>query len=65
MTPEELHRQELKRIGYKDEVIEVIVNKYIQNTYYEFAEQYHNAKLESEKDNISIPCTCGNKKYTN
>ena len=60
MTPEELHRQELKRIGYKDEVIEVIVNKYIQNAYYEFAEQYHNAKLESQKDNISIPCTCGN-----
>jgi protein involved in ribonucleotide reduction len=46
MSPEEIHRKELKRIGYKDDAIEEIVAKYIQSNTYEFAQEYHKAKLE-------------------
>jgi hypothetical protein len=45
MIPEQLHRAELKKLGYKDEVIELLVTKYIANCTYEFAEAYHQHKL--------------------
>jgi hypothetical protein len=46
MKPEELHRQKLKELGYKDEVIDEIVNKYIVSCTYEFAEAYHTEQLK-------------------
>lgn len=45
MNPEQIHRAELKRLGYKDEAIEELVTKYIANCTYEFAEVYHRHKL--------------------
>ena len=41
MTPEEFHRNILKRLGYRDEIIEKEIERYIQNCTYEFAEAYH------------------------
>lgn len=41
MRAEEVHRKKLKELGYKDEVIEELVTKYIANCTYEFAEAYH------------------------
>ena len=54
MKAEILHRQKLKELGYKDEAIEDIVNKYIGDCTYEFAESYHE-ELSQPKDNwISV-----------
>jgi len=45
MGAEEVHREKLKQLGYKDEAIAKLVNKYIANCTYEFAEAYHAEQL--------------------
>jgi hypothetical protein len=45
MRAEEIHRKKLKELGYKDEVIEELVTKYIANCTYEFAEAYQTELL--------------------
>jgi hypothetical protein len=57
MRAEEVHRNKLKELGYKDEVIEELVYKYIANCTYEFAESYHAELLNI--DSVSVPfCKC-------
>ena len=51
MRAEEIHRNKLKELGYKDEAIEELVYKYIANCIYEFAEDYHQTKLKLLKTN--------------
>jgi len=46
MTPEQLHRKKLKELGYDNEHIEHLVNTYIKNCNYEFAEAYHTEQLK-------------------
>lgn len=44
-TPEEFHRLELKKIGYRDEPTEKIIKLYASNHTYTFAEKYHQEQL--------------------
>ena len=47
-TPEEIHRQELKKINYKDHVIDELVARYKKNFTYEFAESYHKIMVQKK-----------------
>ncbi len=53
MTPEEVHREKLKQLGYKDDYIEDLVLKYIASCTYEFAEAYHQEKVNSALVSVS------------
>ena len=53
MRAEEVQREKLKQLGYKDEYIEELVNKYIANYIYEFAEAYHAELLNI--DSVIVP----------
>tara|TARA_R110000744_G_scaffold370264_2_gene480791 strand:+ start:42 stop:203 length:162 start_codon:yes stop_codon:yes gene_type:complete len=53
MKAEEIHRTKLKELGYKDEVIEEIVSKYILNCTYEFAEAYHTELLNIDSVDVT------------
>lgn len=54
MKAEILHREKLKELGYKNEAIEDIVNKYIGDCTYEFAESYHNELSQPQDNWISV-----------
>jgi hypothetical protein len=52
MNPKQYHREELKIRGFKEEVIEELVMKYTDNFIYDFADFYHQHKLnEMNKEN--------------
>jgi hypothetical protein len=53
MNPEELHRRKLKEMGYVDEAIEKIVEKYIKNCVYEFAISYHDEMSKYSQTPVS------------
>ena len=53
MNPEEIHRKKLKEIGYSDEAIEDIVERYIKNCVYEFAIAYHDEMSKYSQTPVS------------
>ena len=53
MRAEEVHREKLKALGYKDEVIEELITKYIANCTYDFAEAYQAELLNI--DSVIVP----------
>ncbi len=59
MRAEEIHRKKLKELGYKDQVIEELVTKYIANCTYEFAEAYHAELLNIDSVGNSLNFKCG------